>query len=90
MFKLVALTMLIASTNASPFNGAGHNDALKLENLGSTPGSKIWSKDKHGKLLFMAETTPTPLLSHRFKTIKDMDNWQFGCFMTGNHYTEED
>ena len=95
MFKLVALTALIATTSASTKadENAVKKDAANLQAkakaMASTPGSKIFAKDKKTtKYLYMADTTPDFIEPIAAKTkISSLSTDCFSCIVTGNVYT---
>lgn len=92
MFKLVALTALVANSSATP-SAKLSAESSKLQGeaskYNSTPGSKIWSEvKKTGKYHFMAATKfDSDYTLTKDVKIEDLkDNCQ-ACFMTGNTYT---
>lgn len=92
MFKLVALTALVANSSATPKAKLdAESSKLKGEasKYNSTPGSKIWSEvKKTGKYHFMAASKfESDYTLTKDAKIEDLKDDCQACFMTGNEWT---
>ena len=102
MFKLAALTALIATSAASAATteakdkAAMDKDASTLkasaEKYNSTPGAKVWSEvKKTGKYKFMSSLDAVDYTAIPAKAkVSDLSNSCQLCFMTGNIWTAKD
>jgi len=89
MFKLVALTAVVAATPSKKLSAESTKLKGEASKYNSTPGSKIWSEvKKTGKYHFMAASKfDSEFTLSKDVKIEDLKDDCQACFMTGNKWS---